>query len=538
MARPSSVALEVGALVEGPPKLRVTIASAAVVALVVLGAILRLPFLTPGLWRDEGSTYAVVSAPTLGGVIANLQYNEQTPPLYYVMEHLWIGLAGTSEVALRLPSFVCIVAAIALMYALGAYVGSRFTGTIAATIAAIAPLSLTVAMEARAYGPVILLAGITLYAFARSSDATEHNASVKWSLGLIVAMTALVATHFTGFVVFAALMIVAVVQAKVRRSEASLRTFASLAVAGVLALPFLFSMLQHLRTFASMADGQNGTTISRIADHLNAFSPFGAMQAQIDLALEIGTLVWLASIVVRRRLDRQDRWGLVMLLIVVFGIVASFKMQMAPERHLSAYEPAAWTFVALLLDRFVRWLLQPAKRWELPLRVVTALAILYIGVGGLAEYPRMYRGLLGPISGGEALAASLDSLHIQEPIELVAIPDSVGPTLFYYLRGTSGVALRGVGSWENPQFYSIEPDYWLRPGFERAQLALIDGYAGAHHAAIVLAVDRNTIHFNDMPAGRGKQITDALERAYGVRYERSFPGRREPLDLIVLGNPR
>ena len=538
MARPSSLALQVGTHIEGPPKLRIAIASATAIALVVLGAILRLPLLTPGLWRDEGSTYAVVSAPTLGGVIANLRFNEQTPPLYYAIEHLWIGLAGTSELALRLPSFVCIVAAIGVVYALGAYVGFRFTGTIAATIATIAPLSLTVAMEARAYGPVILLASITLYAFVRSSDATVHKETVRWSLALVVAMTALVATHFTGFVVFAALLIAAVIQAIGRRSEASLRTLASLAVAGVLALPFLFSMMQHLRTFASMADGQNGTMIARIADHLNAFSPFGAMQAQIDLALEVGTLLWLASIVIRRRMDREDRWGLVMLLIVVMGIVASFKMEMAPERHLSAYAPAAWIFVALLLDRFVRWLLQPAKIWELPVRAVAALAIGYIVVGGVAQYPRMYRGLLGPISGGEALTASLHSLHIQKPIELVAIPDSVGPTLFYYLRGTTGIALRGVGSWDEPQFYSIEPDYWLRPGFERTQIALIDSYARTHHAAIVLAVDRKTIHFDDMPAGRGKQITDALERAYGVRYERTFPGRREPLDLIVLGNPR
>jgi Dolichyl-phosphate-mannose-protein mannosyltransferase len=130
------------------------------------GLALRLPLLGRSIWRDEGSTYAVVAVPSLHALLSHVWTTEMTPPLYYLIEYGWTHLAGVAETAMRTPSLLFGLATIVIMYALGRRVAGM-TGAIAgAFCAAFSPLAIELDVEARAYAFALLLSAVFLYSYA------------------------------------------------------------------------------------------------------------------------------------------------------------------------------------------------------------------------------------------------------------------------------------------------------------------------------------------------------------------------------------
>ena len=70
------------------------------------------------LWYDEGISlyYASADPPVLVGLLARFG---EFPPLYFLLLHYWMSLAGQSELALRFPSVVAGVLGVVLIYILG-----------------------------------------------------------------------------------------------------------------------------------------------------------------------------------------------------------------------------------------------------------------------------------------------------------------------------------------------------------------------------------------------------------------------------------
>jgi hypothetical protein len=62
--------------------------------LMLLGLLLRLPSLSLGLWRDEGSTYFDVLPSDLGKLIETVIYSELNPPGFYLIMHQWMQYIG------------------------------------------------------------------------------------------------------------------------------------------------------------------------------------------------------------------------------------------------------------------------------------------------------------------------------------------------------------------------------------------------------------------------------------------------------------
>src|SRR3989304_5716394 len=70
------------------------------------------------LWFDEA--YSVyIARQALEEIPRLLRLYDTHPPLYYVLLHLWMGVAGQSEVAVRVPSVGARLAAIGLPHLLG-----------------------------------------------------------------------------------------------------------------------------------------------------------------------------------------------------------------------------------------------------------------------------------------------------------------------------------------------------------------------------------------------------------------------------------
>src|SRR6185436_9874090 len=109
------------------------------------------------LFVDEVYSWRDASGP-LGDLYAQLRDNEVTPPTYFAALHGWMGRLGAdSEFALRLPSAICAVILIPVLYDLGRRVGGRATGIAAAFFGALSPLVLDYAQQVRGYAPAMLV---------------------------------------------------------------------------------------------------------------------------------------------------------------------------------------------------------------------------------------------------------------------------------------------------------------------------------------------------------------------------------------------
>src|SRR5262245_22147478 len=64
------------------------------------------------LWLDEGGTWAEVTGRRWPALLAELWGPDAAYPLYHILLKGWIGLAGDSEWALRLPSALAGAAAV------------------------------------------------------------------------------------------------------------------------------------------------------------------------------------------------------------------------------------------------------------------------------------------------------------------------------------------------------------------------------------------------------------------------------------------
>ena len=91
----------------------------ALIALTVVAAALRLPTLgSQSLWLDEVLTGRLARG-SLGDLLHRVATEEANPPLFYLLEWAWTRVAGTSEVALRLPSALFGIALVPVAFAIG-----------------------------------------------------------------------------------------------------------------------------------------------------------------------------------------------------------------------------------------------------------------------------------------------------------------------------------------------------------------------------------------------------------------------------------
>jgi hypothetical protein len=188
-------------------------AVAAVAALTVLGAVLRLYRLGhQGFWFDEGNTALLVHF-SPGRMLGLIPQTESTPPLYYCVAWVWARIFGYGEVGLRSLSAVAGVALIPVVYGAGASLVSRRAGVIAAALAACSPLLIWYSQEARSYELLALLTSLSLLAFAyaratptptRTPTRTPTPTPTPRLLAAwVIASAAALATHY-----YAALVVV------------------------------------------------------------------------------------------------------------------------------------------------------------------------------------------------------------------------------------------------------------------------------------------------------------------------------------------
>ena len=123
--------------------------------LVAISLYLRTRVLAAGFWIDEGLSVGIAHHAL--SAIPHLLREDGSPPLYYLLLHVWIGWFGDSERATHSLSLVFALACIPLAYWVGRSIFGPVSGWICAGLAAIDPYLTYYGQETRMYAMVAML---------------------------------------------------------------------------------------------------------------------------------------------------------------------------------------------------------------------------------------------------------------------------------------------------------------------------------------------------------------------------------------------
>src|SRR6476620_11855335 len=114
----------------------------------------------PSISGDEVNSLSFATR-SIADLFSALTTFEPHPPFYYTFLHVWVALAGQSELALRAPSALMSTFGVACGYSAGRDIGGRRTGLATAAILALSQFSILHAQDARMYAA--LQAWVALY---------------------------------------------------------------------------------------------------------------------------------------------------------------------------------------------------------------------------------------------------------------------------------------------------------------------------------------------------------------------------------------
>jgi mannosyltransferase len=141
-------------------------AGAALLALAVAVAALRSHALDAPLWMDEGISIGIASHPL--GAIPSVLSHDGSPPLYYLLLNLWMGVFGSSPTATHALSLTFFALAVpAAVWAAWRPFGPM-AGVLAGALVALDPFTVYYADDARMYSLVLLLAVLATGSFVRA----------------------------------------------------------------------------------------------------------------------------------------------------------------------------------------------------------------------------------------------------------------------------------------------------------------------------------------------------------------------------------
>jgi 4-amino-4-deoxy-L-arabinose transferase-like glycosyltransferase len=137
------------------------------------------------LWVDEAASWHKVTDPTW---LQKRALGENTPPLYYLMLRMWIGVAGQSEAGLRSLSALLGTLFVAALMWFGRTILSSEIALWGGLFAALSPIHIYYSQEARAYALLILMLLLVYGALWR---ALEANTTRSWLFFSVTTLAAL-----------------------------------------------------------------------------------------------------------------------------------------------------------------------------------------------------------------------------------------------------------------------------------------------------------------------------------------------------------
>lgn len=135
----------------------------------------------PSFWQDEASTLADTQR-TIPQMFALLGHIDAVHGAYYVLMWPVVKVAGTGELAVRLPSAVAMAVAAGFIALLGQRLVSIRAGVAAGLVFAVIPQVSWYGQDAREIGLVTAVATVSVYLFVRALDAPAGRRG-RWLAG-------------------------------------------------------------------------------------------------------------------------------------------------------------------------------------------------------------------------------------------------------------------------------------------------------------------------------------------------------------------
>ncbi|MHB9032638.1 MAG: glycosyltransferase family 39 protein, partial [Anaerolineae bacterium] len=159
---------------------------------------------------------------------------DQHPPIYFLLLHAVVQLAGSNDMALRFPSACLAAAIVPLLYVFARRIRNETSGLLAASIGALSPFLLWYAQEARMYTLITFLGLLSTLLLWRA--LTSHQWHLYLVYGAVFAIGLL--TQYLFVLLFPAQLLCAFIIWRTRPHRVRFRWQRWLAIAG-LAIPLL-----------------------------------------------------------------------------------------------------------------------------------------------------------------------------------------------------------------------------------------------------------------------------------------------------------
>ena len=383
------------------------------------------------LWFDEGLSVTFAMRP-LPQLMHTLVYEDLHPPLYYLLLHFWMMLAGSSEWAVRLPSLASAVLLAPLAFATAMEIGRhgrsatalRAAGLAAAALIGTSPFLAYYAQEARMYSLAAALALAGTWAYMRAVGGARRS----WWLLFSVLLAASLYTQYMSVFVLPAYWVYALLLNR----KSLTRTLHFSLLAGLLYLPWAAPVYLQLGRLLRSPDYW-------VSTHIDPVSFLRAM--------------WRAFLP-----NTRMRWGVLAGGIGLAGAIATalrrgFRLSERVRRtalvFLTALTPLGLTFVAVrLAPKFAaRYTIVAAAPlyvcaavvlWALVQRTATGRALFVLATAAglllsLHSTLRVLRGIENPRDDARGLASYLS--ENAQPDDVLLLVENAPYALQYYYHG-------------------------------------------------------------------------------------------------------
>jgi hypothetical protein len=380
-------------------------AALGVLALVAGSAWLRTRALDAGFWIDEGLSVGIAShgLTEIPGVLRM----DGSPPLYYLLLHVWMQAFGPTESATHALSVVFALATIPAAWWAGRSLYGARVGWTAAGLAAINPFLTYYAQETRMYALQALLGLLVAATFLRVFAARDR----RLVPAFVLALTAMLYTH--NWALFLAAGTAVALAVLWRWADASDRpglvrdALLGYGAVAVLYLPWLPTLLHQA--------AHTGAPWSERPDVHALLSSLGTLLGGATPAVAL-LLVAGNGLAVRIRGERDRRTAALVAMVLVGVLAAWIASQISPAyatRYFAAFAGPLVLLAAIGLSHAGR------------LGVVCLVLIVAFWVD-----PRT--GQLESKSNARAVGASIQSLVTAGDLVVSTHPEQL-PLVAYYL---------------------------------------------------------------------------------------------------------
>lgn len=410
-------------------------------ALCLLAFALRIVTLdAQPIWWDEAISIHLATS-TLAEIVDNRAGNLH-PPLYFFLLKGWVALAGDSAFAVRFFSAWFSVLLVPALYAIGRRWLGRRVGAIAAVLAALSPLYLAYAQEARVYALLPLVYVALLDAACRLA----RSSSPRWLDFLRLALVEALALGFHYTALFAVAFVLVALAVRLWRCTADLkRMLVAQGLVALLLAPWLAAILARADALGArleMSNWMDGpVTLAHFARLVWVFHLTGQTGLVSDpLAMGMVALfaVALATALLYLLVRVETRWTAALLLGAwLVPLATAFAIwwlrPLSHPRYVIAFTPALLLLVAYGIDRLVR-----RSRLERAVTIGLALSLGAPFVLGLILYhtPRFAKDDTRAIAAAVAARDATGDLLIVPPED---------PSVPYYYDGPAQVDMSWAG---------------------------------------------------------------------------------------------